>query len=110
MSHEVDVRAIQKFSEYELQALSDVLIDCVEGGASVGQTPSGWSPNAWRMNPGQLATTRPAAEASRKRRRLTLTAHLRRRSHLDGTITPKATTQDWTRAAAEWTWPRAGSA
>ena len=35
MSHEIDVRAIQKFGEYELQALSDVLIDCVEGGAGV---------------------------------------------------------------------------
>lgn len=35
MAHEVDVSAIQKFGEYELQALSDVLIDCVEGGASV---------------------------------------------------------------------------
>jgi GNAT superfamily N-acetyltransferase len=35
MSHEIDVRAIQDFGEYELQALSDVLIDCVEGGASV---------------------------------------------------------------------------
>src|SRR4026207_2023822 len=35
MLHEVDVRAIQKFGDQELQALSDVLIDCVEGGASV---------------------------------------------------------------------------
>src|ERR1044071_9650747 len=35
MLHEVDVRAIQKFGDPELQALSDVLIDCVEGGASV---------------------------------------------------------------------------
>ena len=35
MSHEIDVRAIQKFGEHELQALSDVLIDCMEGGASV---------------------------------------------------------------------------
>jgi hypothetical protein len=31
MLHEVDVRAIQKFGDQELQALSDVLIDCVEG-------------------------------------------------------------------------------
>ena len=35
MAYEVDVRAIQKLAEHELQALSDVLIDCVEGGASV---------------------------------------------------------------------------
>jgi GNAT superfamily N-acetyltransferase len=35
MSYEVDVRAIQKFGELELQALSEVLIDCVEGVASV---------------------------------------------------------------------------
>ncbi len=35
MSYEIDVRAIQKFAEHELQALSDVLVDCVEGGASV---------------------------------------------------------------------------
>src|SRR4026209_711085 len=35
MLHEVDVRAIQKFGDQELQAPRDVLIDCVEGGASV---------------------------------------------------------------------------
>ena len=35
MLHEVDVRDLQKIGEHELQALSDVLIDCVEGGASV---------------------------------------------------------------------------
>jgi GNAT superfamily N-acetyltransferase len=35
MSHEIDVRSLQRFDEHELQALSDVLIDCVEGGASV---------------------------------------------------------------------------
>jgi GNAT superfamily N-acetyltransferase len=35
MSHEVDVRSLQKLDEPEIQALSDVLIDCVEGGASV---------------------------------------------------------------------------
>lgn len=35
MSHEVDVRALDKFGDSELQGLSDVLIDCVEGGASV---------------------------------------------------------------------------
>ena len=35
MSPEIDVRAIQKFGERELEALCDVLIDCVEGGASV---------------------------------------------------------------------------
>jgi GNAT superfamily N-acetyltransferase len=35
MPHEIDVRTLQKFDEQELQGLSDVLIDCVEGGASV---------------------------------------------------------------------------
>jgi hypothetical protein len=35
MSNEIDVRNLQRFDERELQALSDVLIDCVEGGASV---------------------------------------------------------------------------
>ena len=35
MSHEVDVRALHKFGDSELEGLSDVLIDCVEGGASV---------------------------------------------------------------------------
>lgn len=31
----IDVRSLQKLDEPEIQALSDVLIDCVEGGASV---------------------------------------------------------------------------
>jgi GNAT superfamily N-acetyltransferase len=31
----IDVRSLQKLEEHEIQALSDVLIDCVEGGASV---------------------------------------------------------------------------
>lgn len=35
MPHEIDVRNLQRFDERELQELSDVLIDCVEGGASV---------------------------------------------------------------------------
>lgn len=35
MPHESDVRSLQKLDERELQGLSDVLIDCVEGGASV---------------------------------------------------------------------------
>jgi len=35
MSHELDVRSLQKLDEHDLQGLSDVLIDCVEGGASV---------------------------------------------------------------------------
>ena len=35
MSREIDVRSLQKIGETELEALSDVLIDCVEGGASV---------------------------------------------------------------------------
>ncbi len=35
MSCEIHVRSLQKLDEHELQALSDVLIDCVEGGASV---------------------------------------------------------------------------
>ena len=35
MSREVEVRCLQKLGERELQGLSDVLIDCVAGGASV---------------------------------------------------------------------------
>src|SRR5215213_6094493 len=35
MAREVDVRSVQKLGEQELQGLSDVLIDCVDGGASV---------------------------------------------------------------------------
>ncbi len=35
MAHEIDVRSLQKLDEREVQGLSDVLIDCVEGGASV---------------------------------------------------------------------------
>jgi GNAT superfamily N-acetyltransferase len=35
MPHEIEVRALQQFDEQALQGLSDVLIDCVEGGASV---------------------------------------------------------------------------
>ncbi len=35
MEHEIEVRSVQKLGEPELQALSDVLIDCVESGASV---------------------------------------------------------------------------
>jgi GNAT superfamily N-acetyltransferase len=35
MSREIDVRSLQTIGEPELQGLSDVLIDCVEGGASV---------------------------------------------------------------------------
>ena len=35
MAHEVDVRALDRFGDSELQSLSEVLIDCVEGGASV---------------------------------------------------------------------------
>jgi GNAT superfamily N-acetyltransferase len=35
MSRALDVRCLQRLDEPELQGLSDVLIDCVEGGASV---------------------------------------------------------------------------
>jgi GNAT superfamily N-acetyltransferase len=35
MPRAIEVRSLQKFEEPELQSLSDVLIDCVEGGASV---------------------------------------------------------------------------
>jgi GNAT superfamily N-acetyltransferase len=35
MPGEIDVRSLRTLGENELQALSDVLIDCVEGGASV---------------------------------------------------------------------------
>jgi GNAT superfamily N-acetyltransferase len=36
VSAEIRIRSIQQFGEHELQGLSDVLIDCVEDGASVG--------------------------------------------------------------------------
>jgi GNAT superfamily N-acetyltransferase len=35
MPHGIEVRTLQRFDEQELQGLCDVLIDCVEGGASV---------------------------------------------------------------------------
>jgi GNAT superfamily N-acetyltransferase len=35
MSYAIEVRSLQEIGEPELQALSDVLVDCVEGGASV---------------------------------------------------------------------------
>jgi GNAT superfamily N-acetyltransferase len=35
MPGEIDVRSLRTLGENELQALSDVLVDCVEGGASV---------------------------------------------------------------------------
>jgi GNAT superfamily N-acetyltransferase len=36
MPNAPDIRALQSFGETEIQGLSEVLIDCVEGGASVG--------------------------------------------------------------------------
>ena len=35
MEYGIDVRSVQQIGEPELQALGDVLIDCVESGASV---------------------------------------------------------------------------
>ena len=35
MAHEIRIRRLDRFGERESEALSDVLIDCVEGGASV---------------------------------------------------------------------------
>ena len=35
MADEIQIRSLQAISERELEGLSDVLIDCVEGGASV---------------------------------------------------------------------------
>lgn len=35
MTDTIQIRALQSISEREIQGLSDVLIDCVEGGASV---------------------------------------------------------------------------
>jgi GNAT superfamily N-acetyltransferase len=36
VTHTVQIRSLQTVADGEIQALSDVLIDCVEGGASVG--------------------------------------------------------------------------
>ena len=68
MSHEVEVRAIEKFGEAELQGLSDVLIDCVEGGASVSFM--------WPMTRAKaLAYWRDAAASATRGERIVLAAY-----------------------------------
>ena len=67
MSHEIDVRSLQKFDEHELQALSDVLIDCVEGGASVSFM--------WPMTPAKALTYwRDVAASAARCERIVLAA------------------------------------
>jgi GNAT superfamily N-acetyltransferase len=68
MPREVDVRSLQKISEHELQALSDVLIDCVEGGASVSFM--------WPMTRGKaLAYWRDVAASAARCERVVLAAY-----------------------------------
>ena len=68
MSHEVDVRALEMFGDSELHALSDVLIDCVEGGASVSFM--------WPMTRAKaLAYWRDAAASAMRRERMVLAAY-----------------------------------
>src|SRR5512138_3657312 len=68
MPHEVDVRNLPQIGEPELQALSDVLIDCVEGGASVSFM--------WPMTRGKaLAFWRDAAASAARGERIVLAAY-----------------------------------
>ena len=68
MPHEIDVRTLQKFDEQELQGLSDVLIDCVEGGASVSFM--------WPMTRSKaLAFWRDAAASATRGERIVLAAY-----------------------------------
>jgi GNAT superfamily N-acetyltransferase len=68
MSQEIDVRNLQRFEERELQALSDVLIDCVEGGASVSFM--------WPMTRGKALTYwRDVAASAARCERVVLAAY-----------------------------------
>jgi GNAT superfamily N-acetyltransferase len=68
MPHEIDVRNLQKIGEHELQALSDVLIDCVEGGASVSFM--------WPMSRGKALTYwRDVAASAARCERVVLAAY-----------------------------------
>lgn len=68
MSHEVDVRNLQMIGEQELQALSDVLIDCVESGASVSFM--------WPMTRGKALTYwRDVAASTARGERIVLAAY-----------------------------------
>lgn len=68
MPHEVDVRSLQKPDEREIQALSDVLIDCVEGGASVSFM--------WPMTRGKALTYwRDVAASAARCERIVLAAY-----------------------------------
>ena len=77
MQHNVDVRSLQKFDEHELQGLSDVLIDCVEGGASVSFM--------WPMTRGKaLAFWRDAAASVARGERIVLAAYDDRNDRRNG--------------------------
>jgi GNAT superfamily N-acetyltransferase len=68
MSREIEVRSLQNLSEPELQALSDVLIDCVEGGASVSFM--------WPMTRGKALTYwRDVAASAARCERVVLAAY-----------------------------------
>ena len=68
MSHEIDVRSLQQIGEQELQALSEVLVDCVEAGASVSFM--------WPMTRGKaLAYWRDVAASAARCERVVLAAY-----------------------------------
>jgi GNAT superfamily N-acetyltransferase len=64
----IDVRSLEKLDEPEIQALSDVLIDCVEGGASVSFMLPMTRAKA-------LAYWREVAESAAHRERIVLAAY-----------------------------------
>ena len=68
MSREIDVRSLQQIGEQELQALSEVLVDCVEAGASVSFM--------WPMTRGKaLAYWRDVAASAARCERVVLAAY-----------------------------------
>jgi GNAT superfamily N-acetyltransferase len=68
VSREIDVRCLQKIDEPDVQALSDVLIDCVEGGASVSFM--------WPMTRGKALTYwRDVAASAARCERIVLAAY-----------------------------------
>src|SRR5262245_3671108 len=68
MSREIDVRSLETIGEPELQGLSDVLVDCVEGGASVSFM--------WPMTRGKALTYwREVAASAARRERVILAAY-----------------------------------
>ena len=69
VSSEVRIRSLEQIGEREIQGLSDVLIDCVEGGASVGFMRPDEHPekvfNALFISQRQCAVTNGPGQAGR---------------------------------------------